>query len=110
MRLILQPGQWAALGALCVLSGCAGGGTNTPRHLPSVPPPHRVVPPPPHVLAAPGLGGVIGARAEMLGRMFGPPRLDGAEGDARKMQFVGTACVLDVWLYPPHEGEEPQAT
>ena len=33
-----------------------------------------------------------------------------AEGDARKLQFSGTACILDVFLYPGAPGREPQAT
>jgi len=32
------------------------------------------------------------------------------EGDARKLQFVGEACVLDVYLYPMSPGAEPTAT
>jgi hypothetical protein len=48
---------------------------------------------------------VIGARSADLSRLFGPPRLDVVEGDARKLQFVGPACVLDVYLYPPDRGE-----
>jgi hypothetical protein len=58
----------------------------------------------------PGLEGVIGATAGDLTRHFGTPRLDVLEGDARKLQFTGTACVLDVYLYPSAPGREPQAT
>jgi len=32
------------------------------------------------------------------------------EGDMRKLQFAGRACVLDVFLYPLREGAEPVAT
>lgn len=60
--------------------------------------------------AAPGLEGVIGARSADLSRLFGPPRLDVVEGDARKLQFVGPACVLDVFLYPQGTGGEVRAT
>ena len=42
--------------------------------------------------------------------MFGTPRLDIVEGDARKLQFSGGACVLDVYLYPPAAGREPETT
>lgn len=59
---------------------------------------------------APGLEGIIGATATQLARRFGAPRLDVAEGDARKLQFSGTACILDVFLYPGAPGREPQAT
>lgn len=41
---------------------------------------------------------------------FGPARLEVWEGDARKLQFTGSACVLDVYLYPPAPGREPEAT
>ncbi|MCB2080610.1 MAG: hypothetical protein KDE55_23305 [Novosphingobium sp.] len=58
----------------------------------------------------PGLEGVIGATTADLTRQFGTPRLDVWEGDARKLQFSGTACVLDVYLYPMAQGREPQAT
>ncbi|WP_342669864.1 hypothetical protein [Altererythrobacter ishigakiensis] len=33
-------------------------------------------------------------------RQFGNPQLEVSEGDARKLQFAGEACVLDVFLYP----------
>jgi hypothetical protein len=58
----------------------------------------------------PGLEGVIGADTAALERSFGTPRLDVWEGDARKLQFSGEACVLDVYLYPPRAGAEPTAT
>lgn len=61
-------------------------------------------------LAVPGLEGVIGTSAAALTRMFGTPRLDIVEGDARKLQFSGGACVLDAYLYPPAPGREPETT
>ena len=42
--------------------------------------------------------------------MFGTPRLDVREFDARKLQFVGNACVLDVFLYPEGAGGAQIAT
>ncbi len=54
--------------------------------------------------------GVIGATATELTRQFGAARLDVWEGDARKLQFTGEACVLDIYLYPAAEGREPQAS
>jgi hypothetical protein len=54
--------------------------------------------------------GVIGANGDDLVRQFGTPRLDVMEGDARKLQYSGNACVLDIYLYPPAPGREPQAT
>ena len=79
-------------------------------------PPTRPIQPPqvgfraPQILRAPGLEGVIEQPSAGLVRQFGNPRLDVAEGDARKLQFSGTACVLDVFLYPLREGGEPVAT
>lgn len=58
----------------------------------------------------PGLEGVIGASALQLTNQFGPARLDAWEGDAHKLQFSGTACVLDVYLYPVNGAREPTAT
>lgn len=72
--------------------------------------PEKRVPAPAKVLVAPGLEGVIGAGADDLARQFGPARLEVWEGDARKLQFAGNACVLDVYLYPSAQGREPQAT
>jgi hypothetical protein len=59
---------------------------------------------------APGLEGVIGATAAQLTRQFGKARLDVWEGDARKLQFSGTACILDIYLYPTTRSREPIAT
>lgn len=73
-------------------------------------PPQRTPPPRAAVLSAPGLEGVIGATGGDLARLFGTPRLDVWEGDARKLQYTGNACVLDIYLYPPAAGREPQAT
>lgn len=64
----------------------------------------------PRVMNLPGLEGVIGADVAGLQRLFGPARLDVYEGDARKLQFVGEPCVLDVYLYPLRKGAEPTAT
>lgn len=58
----------------------------------------------------PGLEAVIGADARRLGELFGAPRLTVPEGDALKLQFSGTACVLDVFLYPLRPGGQPAAT
>lgn len=72
--------------------------------------PVRRAPPPPPVQALPGLEGVIGASEVDLVRQFGAPRLDVQEGDARKLQYSATACVLDIYLYPAAPGREPQAS
>lgn len=80
-----------------------------------IPPTRPVAPPaaqfrPPEVQQAAGLEGVLQQNAASLARLFGPPRLDVREGDARKLQFAGSACVLDVFLYPLRMGGEPVAT
>lgn len=103
-----------------LLAGCAGDGDEVAS---TPPPPHprtqryvappamrRVLPPSARVQSLPGLEGVIGAGETDLSRMFGAPRLTVWEGDARKLQFSGAACVLDVFLYPPTPGSEPRAT
>ena len=60
-------------------------------------------------MEAPGLEGVIGADVPSLTRQFGQARLDIWEGDTRKLQFSGQACVLDIYLYPPTPKSEPKA-
>ena len=72
--------------------------------------PTRRPPPAAQTLVLPGLEGVIGATSADLVRQFGTARLDVWEGDARKLQFSGTACVLDIYLYPAAQDREPQAT
>jgi len=79
-------------------------------------PPQAPPPPPvesfraPELLRVPGLEWLIEADAARLTGMFGPPRLDTAEGDMRKLQYSGGACVLDVFLYPLRPGGAPVAT
>ncbi len=79
-------------------------------------PPTRPAPPPAPVFRAPevdraaGLAGVIEQDAASLIRRFGNPRLDVREGDMRKLQFIGGACVLDIYLYPLRPNAEPVAT
>lgn len=57
-----------------------------------------------------GLDGVIGVTQHELVRQFGQPRLDVWEGDARKLQFTGRACLLDIYLYPTSSSKVPVAT
>ena len=95
-------GKLIPLASLTILlSACASGGAGpgsakgpgarAPLRVPASAPPPR-----PRVLAAPGLDGVIGARFSEVVDQFGPARLEVWEGDARKLQFTGSACVLDV--------------
>lgn len=65
------------------------------------PPPTAPAPPP---LRPGGLEAVMGATAQSLIAQFGNPDLDMREGPARKLQFLGPACVLDAYLYPPRSG------
>ncbi|MFM5925265.1 MAG: hypothetical protein ACKOPG_13870 [Novosphingobium sp.] len=102
------------------LAACGSGGTVKSAPQPAqtgktrvpatVRTPARTPPPRAQVLIAPGLEGVIGATPDDLARQFGTARLDVWEGDARKLQFSGTPCVLDVYLYPPAADRPPQAT
>ncbi|MFN3863825.1 MAG: hypothetical protein ACK4RT_06025 [Erythrobacter sp.] len=95
-----------ALAALALgLWGCAGGGRPGSASAPV----HSGVVRVPQVMAPDGLEGVIGQDARKLTQRFGAPRLDVTEGDARKLQFSGGACVLDIYLYPPRPGADPLA-
>jgi hypothetical protein len=93
-------------------AGVSSGETARAAHVPAT----RVPVPPAtsfraaRVMNAPGLEGVIGATSAQLQNQFGTARLNVWEGDARKLQFSGEACVLDVYLYPPRPGAEPTAT
>ena len=93
------------------LAACVGSGSSAPARAPAPSAPTRstimVIP---AVMAPQGLGGVIGSPPAALLRRFGTPRLDVAEGDARKLQFAGRACVLDIYLYPLAAAAEPTAT
>ncbi|HST35511.1 MAG TPA: hypothetical protein VLK25_02625 [Allosphingosinicella sp.] len=90
--------------ALVGLAGCV----SAPREAPPV----RVAPvvqaPPPRSVT--GLEAVLGHNARALVAMFGTPGLDIREGTARKLQFLGPACVLDLYLYPSRQGAEPVVT
>jgi hypothetical protein len=88
------------------LAGCAGGSAPAPAR----PAPGRsTIVRVPEVMTSQGLEGVIGQDAGALTRRFGSPRLDVVEGDARKLQFAGRDCVLDIYLYPGAAGREPTA-
>jgi hypothetical protein len=112
-----------ALSAAFLLSACGGSGgpvksasAKPPKASAAAPSPASVRPPTryrprnPQAQMLPGLEGVIGADEAALLRLFGPARLNVWEGDARKLQFAGTACVLDVFLYPAEQGGDPEAT
>ncbi|MXO91467.1 hypothetical protein GRI41_11575 [Altererythrobacter aquaemixtae] len=90
--------------------------SNSRAPRPTTPPPQYTPPPTtdgfqaPRVMNILGLEGVIGADSNALQRQFGEPRLDVREGDVRKLQFSGEACVLDIYLYPLRQGAQPTAT
>lgn len=105
----------AAAALALLLAGCGGGVASTPAPprrvaAAAVRQPVRTPPRAPQIQSVPGLEGVIGATHDQLVRQFGQPRLNVWEGDARKLQFTGKACVLDVYLYPTATSREPQAT
>ena len=117
----------AAIAPLPLLAACVSAGSPPPivqdRPAPRSAPPQAApvppsipAPPPssgfvaPQIMRAPGLENVIGAAATQLQRRFGAPALDVQEGDARKLQFTGEPCVLDIFLYPLRPGAEPVAT
>jgi len=112
----------AALLLLPLAAACATTPDSGPRDPGPPPPESRVIPPSrpqqpapqgfiaPQVLRLPGTEGVIEKDGTALLNLFGPPRLDVSEGDMRKLQFAGEACVLDVFLYPLRPGAEPVAT
>ncbi|WP_373487050.1 hypothetical protein [Blastomonas sp.] len=66
--------------------------------------PTRPVPARSTTMATKGLEAVIGKSARDLEQLFGAPRLDVREFDGRKLQFVGTGCILDAYLYPEGAG------
>lgn len=118
-----------ALVLLPLLAACGGATTARPVSAPApqsglsrpvTVPPTNPAPPvssasvagfkAPKVMSLPGIEGLIGSNSAALTRQLGTPRLDVREGDARKLQFSGEPCVLDVWLYPLSPGAEPTAT
>lgn len=115
----------AALMLAALLAGCATPAPAPPppapvatpvvQPLPGPRPVEESAPPapgfiPPEIMRGPGLDGVIREGPGHLIRQFGQPRLDVTEGDARKLQFAGAPCVLDVFFYPLRPGGDPQST
>lgn len=102
---------YASLLAPLALAGCAAG-SGVPGAPPQPVTRAATSPPPiaPTRMSARGVEGVIDATAGQLVQKFGQPRIDLAEGDARKLQFAGQACLLDVYLYTLEGGGEQRAT
>jgi hypothetical protein len=103
-RIFVKAGTGAILLGAAALGGCVAA----PRGAPSLAPP--VAPPPAPTYTTHGLESVLGRGARSLTALFGTPDLDVREGGARKLQFAGPVCVLDVYLYPPRGGGDPVAT
>ncbi len=109
-----------ALLSYFILAGCvganAGASTATATaNQPNIPAPVGVKRDLPAAAArAPvserGLEAVIGKDSAALIRLFGEPRLNVQEANGRKLQFVGAACVLDIYLYPEGAGGTEIAT
>ncbi len=100
----MRIGMAALMLAGAVVSACA-------PPVVQAPPPAASAPPPPRAYGPAGLEAVLGATAAALVAQFGQPDLDAREGPARKLQFLGPACVLDAYLYPPRGGRgEPVVT
>jgi hypothetical protein len=95
----------AAIGLAMLSAGCVSSETAAPvkRHA------GAALPPAPRYNPV-GLEGVIGRTARFLETGFGKPELDIREGTARKLQYSGAACVLDLYLYPPRGGGDPIVT
>ena len=94
----------ASLGLVLLAAGCV-----SPEGKPA-PAVHPVQPPAAASYPVIGLETVIGRTASYLTAEFGKPVLDIREGEARKLQFSGPACVLDAYLYPARGGGEPIVT
>lgn len=107
IRAMIRAGITAAALA-AALAGCVGGG-GTPAPVRPAAAPRSTIVRVPAVMAPQGLEGVIGQDAGTLTQRFGAPRIDLAEGDARKLQFAGKSCVLDIFLYPVTAGQAPTA-
>lgn len=98
----------AGFGIILLGAALASGCVAPPRTAPTIAP--RVAPPPAPTYTTHGLESVLGHGARGVTALFGTPDLDIREGGARKLQFGGPVCVLDVYLYPPRGGGDPVAT
>lgn len=93
----------ARIGITLLIGAAALAGCVPPAA--QAPPPAAAPVPAPRPYTAAGLEAVMGSSARGLIAQFGTPDLDIREGNARKLQFLGPACVLDAYLYPRGSGE-----
>ena len=108
----------AALAPTLAITGCVGAPKPAPvANRPAPPPMAGPIAAPssqtfiaPTIMRLPGLESVIGADARRLSEIFGRARLIVPEGDAVKLQYSGSACVLEIFLYPLRLGGQPSAT
>lgn len=94
----------AIAAATGLLAGCAA--TPPPRSTQPVTT-SRPLATPPRIVQNNSL---VGQHANAALSLFGKPRLDVAEGAGRKLQFAGTACILDIYYYAPKAGADAIAT
>lgn len=89
-------------GLVLTLAACGTDGNAKRPQSASVPldRPAAATPPPAPKMDKRGLGDVLGKGVADLKRMFGEPRIDVVEVYGRKLQFAGTPCILDAYLYP----------
>lgn len=101
-----QHRRLASLASLALLlGGCAGNAIPRAAPPPGGPPATSITPPRPTQNNS-----LIGHSASTALGLFGKPRLDVAEGAGRKLQFSGSACILDIYYYAPRQGADALAT
>jgi hypothetical protein len=103
---------WLLLAPMLALAACGGESeVARPARMPAppIPVPPTVTGPVAPAPATPA-DTIRGQTARALVAQFGQPRIDLREGPARKLQFAGSACVLDIYLYPPRGRGEAVAT
>lgn len=94
MRPVLALAMLSIMASGCTATNAEAGPRNTASTLP---------PPPPSsgTFDTRGLETILNKRDDELVALFGVPRLDIIEGQARKLQFTNERCALDIYLYPP---------
>ena len=100
MNRVIVAASLAGLG----LTGCVSRSVEAPPARPAAPVQTQ------NTYPSTGLESVLGRTARIVTGLLGTPALDVREGPARKLQFLGPACVLDLYLYPPRAGGDPIVT